>query len=111
MYLNYIYLVAAICVEVVSTTALKSVDGLRKPLPLLVVIIGYSCSFYLLSLVLRSIPIGVAYALWSGVGIVAIAAIGWIMYRQTLDLPACVGIGLIVIGVLTINLFSDSIRR
>ena len=104
--MNYGYLLAAILCEVIATSALKAAEGFTRLGPSLVVIIGYGLAFYCLSLTLRTIPVGIAYALWSGIGIVLIALAGWILYRQPLDLPAIVGMALIVAGVLVINLFS-----
>ena len=78
-------------------------------LPSLIAISGYALAFYFLSLTLRTMPVGVIYAIWSGAGIVLIAAVGWVMFRQTLDAPALIGIGLIITGVAVINLFSKSL--
>jgi len=104
--MNYAYLFAAILCEVVATSALKAAEGFTRLGPSLVVIVGYGLAFYCLSLTLRSIPVGIAYAIWSGVGIVLIALAGWLFYRQPLDGPAILGIALILAGVLVINLFS-----
>lgn len=104
--MNYAYLLAAILCEVIATSALKAAEGFTRLGPSLIVVIGYGLAFYCLSLTLRTIPVGIAYALWSGIGIVLIALAGWILYRQPLDLPAIVGMALIVAGVLVINLFS-----
>ena len=92
----------------IATSALKSSEGFTRPLPSLVVALGYGVAFYFLSLVLKTVPMGVAYAIWSGVGIVLIAGIGWLWMKQPLDAPALVGIGLIVAGVAVIQLFSKS---
>ncbi len=102
------YLAIAIVAEVIGTTALKAADGFRVLGPSVVVVAAYGVSFYFLSLALRTIPIGLAYAIWSGVGIVLISLAGWVVYRQSLDAPAVVGMGLIVSGVVVINLFSKS---
>ncbi len=104
--MNYAYLLAAILCEVIATSALKAAEGFTRLGPSLVVVIGYGLAFYCLSLTLRTIPVGIAYALWSGIGIVLIALAGWILYRQPLDTPAVIGMALIVAGVLVINLFS-----
>ena len=104
----YVSLAIAILFEVVATSALKASEGFTKPLPSLIVVIGYVIAFYFLSLTLRSMPIGIAYGLWSAVGIVLISAVGWIAFRQRLDLPAMVGLGLIVAGVLVVNLMSKT---
>ena len=103
---GYLYLAIAIAAEVVATSALKASEGFTRLGPSLVVAAGYGVAFYFLSLVLRTVPVGVAYAIWSGVGIVLIAIIGWAVLKQPLDAPALVGIGLIVAGVAVIQLFS-----
>jgi small multidrug resistance pump len=105
-----VYLAIAILAEVVGTSALKASDGFTVWIPSAVVVIAYGVSFYFLSLALRSIPMGVAYAIWSGVGIVLISSIGWAFFRQRLDAAAIVGIGLIVAGVGVIHLFSSAVR-
>ncbi|MGB7389429.1 MAG: SMR family transporter, partial [Pseudomonas neustonica] len=83
-------------------------EGFSKPLPSVVVVIGYLVSFYFLSLTLKTIPVGIAYAIWSGVGIVLISLVSWMLYGQKLDLPALIGMGMIMAGVMVINLFSNS---
>lgn len=108
MNIGYLYLAIAIVAEVIATSALKASDGFTKAGPTMVVAAGYGVAFYFLSLVLKTVPVGVAYALWSGVGIVLIATIGWLVMKQTLDAGAIVGIALIVAGVLVIQLFSKS---
>jgi small multidrug resistance pump len=107
--MNWIYLLLAIVAEVIATSALKESDGFTRLGPSLVVLIGYAAAFYLLSLTFRMMPVGVVYAIWSGVGIVLISLVGWIVFRQNLDAPALVGIGLIIAGVAMINLFSKSV--
>jgi small multidrug resistance pump len=104
----YLYLAIAIVAEVIATSALKLSEGFTRWQPSLVVVIGYGVAFYFLALVLRSIPVGVAYAVWSGAGVVLITLIGWLAFRQSLDVPALVGIALIVAGVVVIQLFSRS---
>ena len=104
----YAFLIVAILCEVVATSALKAAEGFTRVWPSVVVIVGYGLSFYFLSLTLRTIPVGIANAVWSGIGIVLIAAIGWIVYRQSLDGPAVTGITLILAGVLVIQLFSKT---
>ena len=111
MNIGYLYLTIAIAAEVVATSALKASEGFTRTVPSLIVGIGYATAFYFLSLVLRTVPVGVAYAIWSGVGIVLIAAIGWLFMKQTLDAGALAGIGLIVAGVAVIQLFSKSAAR
>lgn len=105
----YLYLAIAIAFEVVATSALKMTDGFTRLAPSLVTLAGYGFAFFFLSLTLRTIPVGVVYAIWSGAGIVLIAAIGYVVFRQSLDLPAIIGMALILAGVLTINLFSRTI--
>lgn len=102
------FLGVAIVAEVVATSALKASDGFSKWLPSLVVVVGYGIAFYFLALTLRTIPVGVAYAIWSGLGVVLITAIGWIVFGQKLDPPALIGMGLIVAGVLVMNAFSKT---
>lgn len=106
MALNYLYLLFAILAEVAGTAALKASDGMTRLGPSLIVIAGYALAFFFLSLTLRTIPMGIAYAIWSGIGIVLISAVGAAFYGQVLDTPALAGIGLILAGVLVINLFS-----
>ncbi|HEY8566413.1 MAG TPA: multidrug efflux SMR transporter [Beijerinckiaceae bacterium] len=97
-------LALAIIAEVAATTALKASDGFTRPVPSLVTALGYALAFYCLSLTLRSIPVAVAYAVWSGAGLALITLIGWIVYRQALDAAALVGMGLIVAGIVVLNL-------
>jgi small multidrug resistance pump len=104
----WVYLLIAIFAEVVGTSALKASEGMTKLAPSAIVVAGYGAAFYLLSLTLDQIPVGVAYAIWSGVGIVLISLIGWRLFDQSLDPPALLGMGLIVAGVAVINLFSKS---
>jgi small multidrug resistance pump len=106
--MTYLYLALAIIAEVVATTFLKISDGFSKPLPSLVTVIGYAIAFYFLSLTLRNLPTGIVYAVWSGVGVVLIATIAWVFQSQRLDAAALCGMGLIVSGVVVINLFSGS---
>ena len=105
---GYLYLAIAIAVEVVATTSMKAIDGFNKPLPLLLVIGGYAIAFWMLTLVVRTIPVGVAYAIWAGLGIVLVSIAAMFIYQQKLDLPAVLGMGLIVSGVVVIQLFSSS---
>ena len=104
----WVFLMGAIVSEVIATAALKSSSGFTNLLPSLVVGVGYSLSFYLLSMTLNSIPVGVAYAVWSGVGIALITFIGWFWHRQSLDIAAVIGILLILVGVLVIYFFSET---
>lgn len=105
---GYFYLSVAIAAEVIATTSMKALDGLNKPLPLLLVVAGYVLSFWMLSLVVRSIPVSIAYAVWAGLGIVLVSIAATVLYQQRLDLPAMFGMGLIVAGVVVIQLFSQS---
>ncbi|MBX3686560.1 MAG: EamA family transporter [Rhodocyclaceae bacterium] len=107
MSLTYAYLFCAILAEVLGTAALKASDGFSRPWPSLLVVLGYGVAFFLLSLTLRQMQVGIAYAIWSGVGTVLISIAAVFLFGQRLDLPAMMGIGLIVSGVLVINLFSD----
>ncbi len=108
---NYLYLLVAIVFEVLATTALKETQGFTRLVPSLATVVGYGLAFYFLSLPLRALPIGVVYALWSGAGIVLITTIGWIWFRQQLDLPALAGMALIMAGVVVINLFSKTVAH
>ncbi|WP_020167406.1 MULTISPECIES: DMT family transporter [Methylotenera] len=105
---NLLFLGIAILGEVIATSALKSSEGFTKILPSCIVVIGYGVAFYFLSLSLKSIPIGVAYAIWAGLGIVLMGAIGWIFYGQKLDSWGFIGMGLIVSGVVILNVLSKS---
>jgi small multidrug resistance pump len=105
----YAWLGLAIVAEVIATSALKASDGFTRLWPSVITVMGYGLAFYALSLTLRTLPTGIAYAIWSGVGIVLISAIGWVWFRQALDLPAMVGMGLIIAGVLVVNLFSKTV--
>lgn len=107
----YIYLAIAIIAEVAATSALKASEEFTKLVPSLIVIVGYGIAFYLLTLVLRSIPVGITYAVWAGVGIVLVAIVGAVLYKQVPDVPAMIGMGLIVAGVVVINLFSKTISH
>lgn len=104
----YVLLGGAIVFEVVATTLLKASDGFSRLWPSVGTILGYAVSFYLLSLTLRTVPTGIAYAIWSGVGVVLISLAAWAVYGQKLDAAAVAGIALIVSGVLVINLFSKA---
>lgn len=101
-------LAIAIIAEVIATSALKVSEGFTRLIPSLVVVIGYSIAFYGLALTLKVIPVGVAYAIWSGMGIVLVALIGWFLFDQKLDPAAIIGIVLIMAGVVVMNVFSAS---
>lgn len=103
---TYLLLLVAIVAEVVATSALKASENFTRLLPSLIVVIGYGAAFTCLSLTLRTLPLGVAYAIWSGVGTALVAVVGWLVYKQQLDLPAVLGIALIIAGTIVLNLFS-----
>jgi len=107
----WLFLSLAIVSEVFATSALKASDGFTKLGPSVAVAVGYGAAFYLLSLTLRAIPVGIAYAVWSGVGIVLVSAIAWVLFDQRLDGPALLGISLILAGVVVLNVFSGSVPR
>jgi small multidrug resistance pump len=107
----YVYLICAIASEVTATTALKASDEFSKPIPSLIVIVGYSISFYLLTLCLRTMSIGVTYAVWSGLGIVLVTLLGFILYGERIDLAAGVGMGLIIAGVVVLNTMSKTVAH
>ena len=107
----YVYLGIAILAEVIGTSCLKLSDGFTRPVPAIVTVIGYGLAFYFLALALRTVPTGVAYAIWSGAGIVLITAVAWDFQGQRLDWPALAGMGLIIAGVAVMFLFSDSVRE
>ena len=103
---QWIYLGVAIVSEVIGTSALNASAGFSRLWPSLIVVAGYAVAFYCLSLALTSIPVGIAYAIWSGVGVALIALVGWAIFGQALDAPAIIGIALIVAGVIVLNVFS-----
>jgi len=105
---NWIILFIAITAEVIATSALKSSEGFTKPVASIVVVVGYIIAFYCLSLTLKTIPVGVAYAIWSGVGIVLITTVAWFVFDQKLDIWGIIGIVLIMSGVLILNLLSKT---
>lgn len=105
----YVYLFAAIASEVTATSALKASAEFTKPIPSMVVIVGYSVSFYFLSMCLRTMSVGVAYAVWSGLGMVLVAVVGVLVYGERLDLAAGVGMGLIIAGVIVLNTMSKAV--
>ena len=105
---NWIFLCVAIIAEVIATSALKSSEGFSKPIASVIVVLGYIIAFYCLSLTLKTIPVGIAYAIWSGVGIVLVTIIAWIVFDQKLDVWGIIGIALIMSGVLVLNLLSKT---
>lgn len=106
--MTYLILAAAIVAEVAATTAMKASDGFTRLVPSLLTVAGYVIALYLLSLSLRTIPTGIAYAVWSGVGIVLIALIAWAFHGEKLDLPAAIGMAMIIGGVIVMNAFSKA---
>jgi len=109
--MNWLYLAIAIISEVIATSALKASESFTRLYPSTIVMAGYGLAFYCLSLTLRTIPIGIVYAVWSGIGIMLVSLIGWIVYDQKLDLAALLGIAMIVSGVIVLNLFSKSVAH
>lgn len=109
--MHFLYLSIAIVAEVAATTALKASDSFTKLGPLVITTIGYAIAFYFLALTLKTIPVGVAYAIWSGVGIVLISGMGFVLFRQSLDAPALIGMALIIAGVIVINAFSKAVAH
>ena len=109
--MQWLYLGTAIVAEVIATSVLKASEGFTRLIPSLVVLAGYATAFYFLSLTLRTMPLGIAYAVWSAVGITLVSVIGWLLYKQSLDTPAIIGIGFIVAGVVIINGFSKSVAH
>ena len=104
----YIILMLAVLAETIGTTALQASQQFSRPLPSVIVVIAYGAAFYLLAIALKSFPVGIAYAMWSGMGIVFIAIIGFAVFGQRLDMAAILGIALIMAGILIINLFSGT---
>lgn len=105
----YFYLTIAIIAEVTATSALKASEEFTKLYPSLLVVVGYGVAFYFMTLVLRTIPVGITYAVWSGLGIVLVTVVGVLVYKQIPDLAAVIGMGLIVSGVVVIFLFSKTV--
>ena len=107
----YAFLIVAIVAEVIATSAMARSDGFTRIWPSLISFAGYGLAFYLLSLVTRTVPVGIVYAVWSGAGIVVVAAVGWLFFGQKLDLAATIGMVMIMAGVLIINLLSKSVSH
>jgi small multidrug resistance pump len=107
----YLYLAIAIVAEVAATSALKASAEFTKLLPSLIVVVGYGVAFYFMTLVLRTIPVGITYAIWAGLGIVLVAIAGALLYKQVPDIPALIGMGLIVAGVVVIHVFSKTVSH
>ena len=108
---HWLLLSIAIAAEVTATSFLKSAEGFSRLVPSAIVVVGYAISFYCLSLTLKTLPVGIVYAIWSGVGVALITLIGWTFFSQVLDTAALVGIALIVAGVIVINVFSTSVSH
>lgn len=108
---QWLFLAVAIVSEVIATSALKAADGFTRWWPSVIVVIGYASAFYFLSLTIRTIPLGVVYAIWSGAGIALIALVAWLFLGQSLDLPAILGLLLIIAGVVVLNVFSKTIAH
>ena len=108
---HWIFLSIAIVSEVIATSCLKAPEGFTRLWPSLMVVVGYLLAFYFLSLTLKTIPVGVAYAIWSGIGVLLIALSGWLFLGQSLDIPAVIGLSLIVAGVVIINVFSRTVSH
>jgi small multidrug resistance pump len=106
---HWLALAIAIIAEVIGTTALKASNEFSRLLPSLIVVVGYGTAFYFMSISMRVLPVGIMYAIWSGMGIVLISVLGWLVYRQTLDTPAMIGLVFIIAGVIIINVFSKSV--
>lgn len=109
--MSYVYLAIAIVAEVIATSALNASRGFTAVMPSTLAVLGYGIAFYCLALVLKTMPVGVAYAIWCGLGIVLIAAAGYFLFGQRLDTAALAGIGLIIAGVVLISLFSDTLGK
>ena len=107
--MSWVYLLTAIVAEVIATSALKASDGFSRLWPSVITVAGYMVAFYCLSLTLRTIPVGIAYAIWSGLGVVLITIAAWVLFGQKLDLPALIGMALIVAGVVVMNVFSKAV--
>ena len=109
--MSYWYLAIAIVTEVAATSALKASAEFTRLFPSLIVVVGYGISFYFLTLVLKTISVGITYAIWSGVGIVLVAIVGMFLYKQIPDIPAIIGMGLIITGVVVIHVFSNTVNH
>lgn len=106
--ITYGALALAIACETIATASLRQSEQFTRLLPSLITVLGYACAFYLLSITLKTMPVGIAYAIWSGVGIILVSIVGVVAYKQHLDLAACIGLALIVSGVLVLNLLSET---
>ncbi|WP_020560176.1 DMT family transporter [Thiofilum flexile] len=109
--MSYVYLALAIVAEVIATSSLKATEEFTKPLPTIIMVLGYLLAFYLMTLTLRTMSIGIVYAIWSSLGIVLISLVGVFLYNEKLDTPALIGIGFIITGVVIMQLFSKSVHH
>lgn len=109
--MGYIFLAISIIAEVVATSALKASNEFTRLIPSVIVVVGYGVAFYSLSIVLKTIPVGLAYAIWAGLGIVLLSIVGAVLFGQKLDFPAIIGMLLIVSGVVVMNVFSNSVSH
>jgi small multidrug resistance pump len=107
--MHYLYLSIAILAEVIATSTLKAADSFSKPIPSAIVVVGYGTAFYLLSIVVKTLPVGIVYAIWSGAGVVLVATVGVVWWEQHLDLAGAIGIGLILAGVVVLEVFSKMV--
>ncbi len=108
---QWLFLSIAIVSEVIGTSALKASDGFTRLWPSVIVVVGYALAFYFLSLTLKTIPVGVAYAIWAGAGVALITLVSWVLFKQPMDLAGIIGIGLIVAGVFVLNVFSKTVSH
>ena len=106
--MQYVYLAISIIAEVIATSSLKASEGFTKLIPSIIVVVGYGVAFHFLALTLNTIPIGVAYAIWAGAGVTLVAVVGWLLFGQKLDAPAVIGMGLIITGVVVLQVFSKA---
>lgn len=106
---HWLALAIAIVAEVIATSALKASNEFTRLIPSIIVVLGYGTAFYCMAISMRVLPVGIMYAIWSGMGIVLVSIIGWLVYKQTLDWPSLLGMGLIIAGVIVIHLFSTSV--
>ena len=106
----FVYLMIAVLAEVIATSAMKASNSFTQLIPSIITIVGYIVALYFLSLTMKSIPIGITYALWSGAGIVFISLVGFFYYKQHLDVPAIIGLAFMIVGILIINIFSKSVE-
>ncbi len=106
--MQYVYLAISIIAEVIATSSLKASEGFTKLIPSIIVVVGYGVAFHFLALTLKTIPIGVAYAIWAGAGVTLVAVVGWLLFGQKLDAPAVIGMGLIITGVVVLQVFSKA---